>query len=80
MHACRACGKTVETVAQFCPWCFALPGDTRVRTEPTPVPSEPPQAPSTTWGGASVSASRWPSVLALVGIVAILAALVVGLW
>lgn len=26
MHPCRDCGKPVETSAQFCPWCFALPG------------------------------------------------------
>ena len=40
MHPCRECGKPVETTAQFCPWCFALPGtvdEGHARPEPLAV-------------------------------------------
>ena len=73
MHPCRACGKAVETAAQFCPWCFTLPAESHVRADAIVTPL------STTWGGAPVP-SRWPRLLLVAGIVAIVVALLVGVF
>lgn len=68
MHPCRECGKAVETTAQFCPWCFALP-----HTTTTPAPA----APTAAWA-APVTPSRWPQVLLIGGILALVLGLLLG--
>ncbi len=78
MHICRECGKPVEATAQFCPWCFALPGtaaDSRARSEP--VAAAATQSP---WIAAPVQSSPWPRIMVIGGGAAFATAVAVALF
>jgi len=76
MRLCGECGKPVESTAQFCPWCFALP-NTAPGAPPPPASSAAPAASAATWA-APVTPSQWPRVLFLVGAAALVVALLVS--